>query len=791
MMRWSDECVVVDVRALQSPMSAERGIGRYTLDCCTTLERRHPDLVTWYVHDPDLPFHTNLSLLEPTGKLRPQGHPELLSRPVDLLHVASPWETVSIDALLPEWVVPGRTAVVATVFDLIPMVFPEVYLTDVRVRVGFTVRADAMDVMDAIVTISDASAADVRRLLEVPAARVHVIHGGTAARFTPAAEPVADLRRQITDMLPPVGDRAYLLAPVGIEPRKNVDRLVQAYAQLDAGLRDRHPLVVQCAARAQDVERYAAMAHELGCAGQIHFTGYVTDAELATWYQAAELVVFPSIYEGLGLPVLEARRCGAPVICGDNSSLREVQPDPRARFDALDVAAIHRSLHSALTDPALRAELAAAPVDRRYHWDSVADTLAGVYRRTLDAAPRSSRRRRPRRPRLAVSSPVPPDVAGPAVYLGRLLEHLPDFCDVSLLTTVEPAEVQVDPRVLIEPLGGLDVIEHVHGRFDEVLYLLGNSEHHIAAEYAHRRRPGSVLLHDARLVGLYREMARRSPQLLADPAGLTQSLHAMYPGRYAGSVPAEGELSQDDVIRLEILMAAQVARSARRLFVHSEHAADMIEHDCGRRPEVLFGLPFPDPEVIAATAGTDLGLPVSPGVAGHLVASFGVLSPVKGSGLLIESLAAMPTTTRLALVGDVDDAYARQLSDLAARCGVGDRVQITGAVGDREYREWMARTDVAVQLRLVSNGESSAALNDVVAAGVPAVVSATGTLGDLPDGVVASVASDVGPAELARQVATLLDDADDRARRSALGRAHARSHTYRDAARTLVEQLFG
>ena len=780
-------CVAVDVRALQSPMSAERGIGRYTLDCLTTLERRHPELVTWYVFDPELPIHTNLSAFEPSGKLRPQGHPDLHSSVIDLLHIASPWEAVSIDALLPEWVVPGRTAVVATVFDLIPMVFPDVYLSDVRVRVGFTVRAAALDVVDRIVTISEASGRDVTRLLEVPPERVHVIHGGTAPHFVAPSRPRSELRARVAALLPQVRERPYVLAPLGIEPRKNIGRLIEAYARIDPHLRERHPLVVQCAARPHEIEPHLDAAAGLGCAGQVSFTGYVTDEDLVTLYQAAELVVFPSVYEGLGLPVLEARRCGAVVVCGDNSSLREVQPDARARFDATDVGAITTSMVRALTDEDLRAELAAAPVDDRYEWATVADELAGVYRSTLAAAPRATRRRRTRRPRLALSSPAPPNHAGPAVYLGQLLEHLPDLCDVTLLTAADASLVQVDPRVQVETLEALDVIEQVHGPFDEVVYFLGNSEHHIAQEYFLRRRPGAVVLHDARLVGLYREMSRLAPQLLPEP-GLLPTLLGMYPGRYDASLRSSDELTQDDVVRLGILMVGLVARHATELYVHSEHAADMVEHDCGRRPEVIFGLPFP--EQSDPVMGPDPSDPVAAS-GDRLVASFGVLSPLKGSGLLVQAVAATRPDTHLALVGDVDEAYAAHLRRLADDLGVGDRVTLTGAVEDGEYRRWLARADVAVQLRMVSNGESSAALNDVIAAGVPSVVSSIGSFRDLPEGLAVMVEPDIDPRRLA---ATLMDVLDDPARRRAMserGRSYAAAHTYRDAAESLVDRLLG
>ena len=102
-----------------------------------------------------------------------------------------------------------------------------------------------------------------------------------------------------------------------------------AWAGVDTATRAAHPLVVQCHMDPATRAAWEDRRDGLGLAETVRFTGEVTDDELVRLMQTAALVVFPSLYEGLGLPVLEARRCGAPVVCGDNSSLRELVADPR------------------------------------------------------------------------------------------------------------------------------------------------------------------------------------------------------------------------------------------------------------------------------------------------------------------------------------------------------------------------------------------------------------------------------------------------------------------------------
>ena len=767
--------VVVDVRALQSAASADRGIGRYTLDLFVTLEARHPDLVTFYAYDPALPIHANLRSLEPSGKLRANDHPDVARTGHAVFHIASVWEITSVEQLLPAWVEPGLTAVVATVFDVIPMLFPEVYLTDRRVTAGYTVRAAALRTMDRLVTISDTTADDVVRTLGVPAERVIPIYGGVAPFFTAPTESVTSVRAQLPATFASFAGIDYTLAPLGMEPRKNMRRLIQAFSRLDETLREAHPLVIQCAAGPPEIAEHQQLADELRCGGQVYFTGYVDDADLVRLYQGAHLVVFPSIYEGLGLPVLEARRCGAPVICGDNSALREIMVDPRARFDALDVDAITTSIDRVLRDEGLRNELASLPVPPQFDWHAAADSLAEVY---LGLMVRPVRRRHTRRPRLAISSPAPPHYSGPAVYMGLLLQELVELCDVTLLTPDEPAGIQVDDRVSVERLADLQVLELVDGPFDEVLYVLGNSEFHISQAFFHRRRPGSILLHDARLVGMYRQMAEWGPHLLPDPTGLVPTLRRMYPDRYDASLTSLEWLTNEDVERLGILMVADVARSARRLLVHSTHAADMVERDCGRRPEVAFGHPFP----VLEHRGE-----VEPG----LVVSFGVLSPAKGTGLIVDAMAQLDPSAHLALVGHVDDPYRSELTTHIAARGLQDRVTVTGSVGRDEYLGWLGRAEVAVQLRMATNGESSGALAETLAAGVPTIVSDSGTFRDLPEGLVVQLPTRSGPSEIAAAVSSILGSPAARERMSDAGRSHASANSYAEAARRLVDTLFG
>ncbi|MCU1374385.1 MAG: glycosyl transferase family 1, partial [Actinomycetia bacterium] len=159
------------------------------------------------------------------------------------------------------------------------------------------------------------------------------------------------------------------------------------------------------------------------------------------------------------------------------------------------------------------------------------------------------------------------------------------------------------------------------------------------------------------------------------------------------------------------------------------------------------------------------------------IVSLGMVSPVKGTELLVTSLAALRATgvdAHLTLVGPVPDDYRVHLEAHIGAVGMTDHVTLTGHVSDDEYRSWIARATVAVQLRVATNGESSAAVTDALAGGLPVVTNVHAAT-ELPAGTVSPVPWDVDAAGLADHLRRLLDD---RVRLRALGdagRSFARS----------------
>ena len=264
---------------------------------------------------------------------------------------------------------------VQTVFDLIA--FRDLALLPGRSRrvERLTLRR-AVSRAEAILTISEATAADLAELAPESVGKTTVTPLAADGRFSPspAQDDVARMRRRY-DLA-----GGYILATGTIEPRKNYIRLVHAYAALSRDLRRAFPLVL-AGRRGWDYEPIleAVTAH---LDPPVRVLGFVPDDDLAVLYAEATVFCYPSLYEGFGLPVLEAMQAGAPVVTSNVSSLPEVGGRAVRYVDPYDEGELRIALEELLEDGARRAELRAAGLKRAklFSWEQTARTTMDVLR---------------------------------------------------------------------------------------------------------------------------------------------------------------------------------------------------------------------------------------------------------------------------------------------------------------------------------------------------------------------------------------------------------------------------
>lgn len=266
---------------------------------------------------------------------------------------------------------------VLTVHDMIFKLFPQH-----QKRLNFWYLNATMplycDRADAIITVSESSKRDIVKHYGLNSDKVTVVYEAASPEFVPAPESVMERARSRYGL-----PNRFLIHVGTIEPRKNLTRLIEALQCLrDEGLTI--PLVAT-SAKGWLYDSFFRRLEELEVRDAVHFTGYVPSADLPALCSAATMAATPSVYEGFGLPVLEAMACGTPVVSSNASSLPEIGGDAARYFDPYDVGAMAAAIHEVWTDTDLQAEMRQRGLAQasRFSWARAAEGTLAVYEKIL------------------------------------------------------------------------------------------------------------------------------------------------------------------------------------------------------------------------------------------------------------------------------------------------------------------------------------------------------------------------------------------------------------------------
>ncbi len=293
--------------------------------------------------------------------------PQLWRESIDLLHSLAFVQPVVLPC-----------AGVITIYDLSFFLFPESFQPWRRLYLkwgtGYSARRARR-----IIAISNSTKQDITKLLRVPGAKVEVVPCGVDEDFRPVEDAglLEDLRRKRG--LP----RRMILFVGTIEPRKNLVTLLRSYALLRQRMQP-PPLVIG-GPKGWHHEEVFAQAQELDLQEHVIFPGYIPREELPLWYNAADLFTYPSLYEGFGLPPLEAMACGTPVVSSNTSSLPEVVGDAGMLVNPDGVEEMSAAMQRLLSDAALRVEMTTRGLAqaRTFSWQRAAAETVQVYDRAM------------------------------------------------------------------------------------------------------------------------------------------------------------------------------------------------------------------------------------------------------------------------------------------------------------------------------------------------------------------------------------------------------------------------
>lgn len=795
--------IVIDLQGAQSG-SRFRGIGRYSLSLATAMARNageheihvllngrfadtiEPIRVAFGDSLPAERFHVWMPARSGGAagddvvdeRLR---EAFLESLKPDVVHISSLFEGYDEPAITS--VATGgcsfQTAV--TLFDLIPLIYSKRYLENPGMARWYHGKVAHMRRADLLLGISGSAAQEAIEQLGFEAGKVVNISSAIDENFqtlAPGMWDEAGLRAKYGL------SRPFVMYTGGIDHRKNIEGLIRAYAMLPADLRSLHQLAIVCSVRDEARAALNRLARSCGLAdGELVLTGFVPDEDLVALYNVARLFVFPSWHEGFGLPALEAMRCGAPVIGSNTSSLPEVIGLDEAMFDPYDDASIMRKMHEGLADESFRQRLLAhAPVQAaKFSWDTSAiKALAAI--KAGAGCPVA-----PPRPRLAYVSPLPPERSGIADYSAELIPELARHYEVDVIV----AQPSVEDHAVVGTARVRDLAWfQAHGAgYDRVLYHFGNSMYHVHMVDMLERVPGVVVLHDFFLSGM---LAHR--QLALGMKGTWSD--ALYRSHGYAPLPLLAAHKHEQLV-LSYPCNFPVIASAQGLIVHSAVSTRMAEqYYPGASPLRWEEVPLMRAPALLKNgdrlkARAALDLPAD----AFVVCSFGFMAPTKQNARLVDAWLASPMAKDdncyLVFVGEGDpneygDALKRRIQSSVS----GNRIRITGFASRDDFRSYLAAGDVAVQLRTLSRGETSAAVLDALNFGLATIVNANGSMADLPDDVLLKLPDEFDDASLQQALESLHRDAALRERLAEAGRAYVHSvHQPRQCAQRYADAI--
>ncbi|MFB9276753.1 glycosyltransferase [Cohnella cellulosilytica] len=560
----------------------KRGIGRYSQNMIEAILKQETSDSFYY-------FYPDVS--KGADYLKDQLQQFLYRNRIDLYHMTSPFNLFHLPANLFQaysdtmlnkaWF--GYTRVAATLYDVIPLVLEHQYMNDF-VRPIYMKVIEMIRSCDIIYAISETTKTDAVRLTGMDPAKISVVMGGYDPKFKPlptGAVPAAPLRYGIV--------KPYVLCTGGDDPRKNLARLIEAFVSANRLLANGYQLVIVYNSSEDEKRAMLEQARLLGDGGSLVVTGYVPDEDLVELYGGAALFAFPSLYEGFGLPIVEAMACGTPVLTSNNSSLAEIGGEAVYQVDPASRESIANGIVHMLGNPQLARELAVKGLEqaRRYNWESVALKVTEGYEKVY-------------RRRIAVFAPRHSFYPGAYGALFHTVPYLTNRGEIDVFV-----EELLDDSAEEERTEESPIAVYLHTEFDSrktkydyVIYEIGNEERHsFVVPYlaAMETIPGIVVLNGNHLHELiWRRTVERN------------DLHAYYRALDKEFGPAAAPLWMDAVLGGTALRSAVPVdrcylEHAKSIIVYGSRTKDRLLH---RQYRNVIEVPAP---AMASAAGNPGG----------------------------------------------------------------------------------------------------------------------------------------------------------------------------------------
>lgn len=760
--------IAIDLQACQTESSANRGIGRYSMALIQAINRQKlkndkiigianssygEKVITIKKELEDIDIITykypalNYSYGEKNDFKREIASKLILQKykqiEADVIYISSIFEGMIGKSVVPKPLkLLDNKLLVATIYDLIPLLMPKIYLSDKFIRKWYYDCMERVKQCDILFAISEATRQDIIKYLDISPNKVININGAVDDKFKKINIKNESYFKRRYNI-----EKSFIMYTGGIDYRKNIDGLIRSYARLSEDLKRNFQLVIVCSVKEDQKNQLLNLASNLGISkNRIIFTGFVLDEDLVKLYNLCDLFVFPSRYEGFGLPILEAMNCGAPVIGADNSSIAEIIVNKEALFNADNIKDIAKKITDVLENDDLRNRLCkwSEVRSKDFNWDKSAQIVLETLREKIKE--RKSKRENflsvktvDRLKKIAYMTPLPPQKSGIAIYSAELLPELDKYFDIDIFTDAEICnDLSLKSRFGIY---NFKDFEKKSDKYEIIIYQMGNSSFHTYMYKYIMKYSGIVVQHDFYLSGLINYMNNNDKDSKDIFINTLFYSHGLKGYRYLKKKGFQNTY-------WSYPMNKELLDNIQGMIVHSKYSMELYNKFYGNEINIpIKCINQIRKEVKSINKNKKITKQELCLENEFLIVSFGFLSETKLDHLIIEAFKILlnkinERRIKLIFVGSVSDAaYNGFIKKLVEEKNL-ENVIITGFVDNEKYNKYLEIADIAIQLRCKSRGETSRAVLDCLAYGVPTIVNDYATFRDYPDDVVYKMSSE-------------------------------------------------
>lgn len=742
----------IDAQALQTENSKDRGIGRYSKNLINEIIRLDSknDYKVFLNSNFDVPDNLTINANEIISLkyIKPENSSERTVNEIgqllqygnnnlDILQIMSTAE--GFPSYLPvtnEYIDHLNAKLCTIIYDLIPLHFQEHYFSNPNFKSEYFKQLKTLYHSDILFAISESTRLDAINLLGIHPDKIITIYGGISDKFfkipTLDVNKISKLKKKYSIL------NRFVLYTGGIEFRKNIEKSITEFSKINSTLLDDVSYVIVCNINELDKNRLTKLAIENGVSKNIVFTGYIPDDELNLLYNSCDVFIFPSLIEGLGIPILEAMKCGAPVIGSDSSSISELINNVKFTFNPEN--GISLLLNKILSDDKFRDESIKNSHDQivNYSWEKSAKKVISTYL-TLELTKKKNPIKM--KPKIAFFSPLPPKKSGISYYSSNLLPLLSKYWDIDIFIDDDySCDVPfINSNFCIFSYHEFETLNQ-QKHYDTIIYQIGNSDNHIYMFDILQKFPGIVVLHDIFLGGVIHWMTGRIGKQDKFIEEIIYS-HGDSGKKLVGKAK-KGLIPWSDLI-WNLQINKRILDSATHVILHSEwDRKKVLELYPQLNKKISLVHQFSPLKEINDKLKIKQQLGFSENE--FLICSFGFVVETKKIDLIIKNIANFLKThdAKYVIVGEMDPNIGDKINKIISDLKLEEKVIVTNFLDEKKYFDYIQICDLNISLRTKTRAGTSASINHSLGAGIPTITSDVEPFNEFPDDVVLKIKPD-------------------------------------------------